>query len=1276
MMKSVRSFFIFSYGLFTIAAQTLLFREFITTFEGNDIAVGIFFGSWFLWVGLGALLVYKSRALAERLQNHIEFLLLAYIPAFVLQWLLILHGRELAGIESYELFPTLLIVAMSVLVNAPVSCITGLFFPVASRWIQRNQALPVSKVYVLEAAGSFCGGLGVTVLLAFGTNSVTIFSIIALIVSLAAFCTRLTRKARLMAAPAAMIFLGTFYCLAAGLDNTVMEDIRLMKWAKLLPTDAFSGSFRTAQAQYLYGSYQGQWLAVRQGSVTEVLPDLESAGRVAAICLCQKPDAKKVLVIGSGLGLCRQLLRLGQVEDVTWAHCDNEYIGKLEKFAPPEFKIVDKRFHRLTADIRSLSAQKRAYYDIVIINLPDATSSVLNRYYTRRFYRHIKESLTPDGVLGVRISGGENIMGTELVSLGASTKVTLNKVFSHLVITPGRETWFIASDSKSLTGQPGKLMDRFARIKGAADIFPPQGLLSIYLPDRAAKALDAYASCDLPEKLLINRDARPLASLYSLLLASRQSGATATRLIKYLALADIWPFVIPLAVFAVLRVVYVLKTPKQPATSGFNSTFLVFSAGWVGIGVVIVLMYLYQTRFGSLYLHVGLISSIFMMGLAAGGGLTRYLLVNRKIRTDALLPAMIIVHTAVLGVAAVWPLQEWTRSTFATVFALSGLCTGAYFPLAAARLSEFAVETGSVAGRLEMADHIGAAAGAFLTGLALVPVVGAGATLLIFILLMLVSVLLAALRTRGTESAADSVKPAVVTRKLGYVLFGLGVCIILWSNLLAHSAASLSPTLPPHTVHALAEGLSFEQGRTGGPPGRTQVNYFKLTDSEANPAGYIFSTAELAPQVRGFGGRINLAVRVDVSGNLVDFHIVRSNETPAYLDLLTAWQNLLKGRRLFEKDCFANVHTVTGATVSSEAVLSALQTSGRNFAARALGRAAQIATAPKAWAAYTPDIQGAYLIVVFTVALVVSFQGGFWSRLAVLVFSLVVGGFVLNTQYSTEQVAAILSGRYPMPSLSGVFLLAAAVPVLVIIFGNYYCGYVCPFGAAQELLGFILPQRFRPSLPKDTMHWARFVKYILLFVFAALFFVSRSHTALTADPLIEVFSGAAPTLLLATAGIALIGSIFYVRFWCRYLCPAGAFLSLLSGISILRRFLPAKKFGRCEFGVTGKKQLDCICCDRCRYELKPQPKEEAAPPLTAPGRLLSRRFLVPVALIAIFISAVSVSGVLKTIRTQAVLTTAAGSAGVARDVDTEKIRTMIRQNRLSDHEADFYKKIE
>jgi spermidine synthase len=565
--NGARVLLIFSYGLFTIAAQTLLFREFITTFEGNDISVGIFFGSWFLWVGLAAILVYRAKAFAQKLLANVEFLFLAYLPAFVLQTILIIQARQLAGVEAYALLPIRTQLVLSILLNAPVSIITGMLFPVACRWVRQGRGLAVSRVYILEAAGSFVGGLGATVLLGFGLSLARAFFILALIISSSTFFVQLAGKFPSSRQPqnqlephtaqskpgftplglvgcilSFLLSLSACLALAFEVDKTLMRYIRVVKWTKLLPADALTGSFQTA---------------LREGSTCEVLPDRESAGRIAAISLCQNPNAGRVLVIGSGLGLCREFLRLPQIEQVTWTHCDYEYVRKVDGFIPPQFKINDERFDRLAGDVRPLLAQKRNYYDLIILNLPEATSSVLNRYYTLEFYRQVKDALRAEGLFSVRVAGGENIMGTELINLGASTKLTLEKVFSQLVLTPGEDTWFIASDSDSLTGDPGTVRERFAAIEGAAEVFPPDALLSVYLPDRAASALESYSTADLPEGLLINRDSRPLTHLYSLLLAAKQSGAPIARFIKHLALAGLLPFLVPILVVIILRVIYV-----------------------------------------------------------------------------------------------------------------------------------------------------------------------------------------------------------------------------------------------------------------------------------------------------------------------------------------------------------------------------------------------------------------------------------------------------------------------------------------------------------------------------------------------------------------------------------------------------------------------------------------------------------------------------------------------------------------------------------------------
>ena len=1306
-MRFARCSLVFAYGLFSIAAQALLFREFITAFEGNDISVGIFFGSWFLWVGAGAMFVRRARGFDDLLVRNIEFLLLAYLPAFVLQAALIIHARQLAGVEPYALWSIRDILAASVIVNAPISIVTGMLFPTACRWAGRDQGelgsgSAISHVYTLEAAGSFVGGTGVTILLGLGVTLARVFFILAAIITVSVFLVRFTRSKKWiwMLAPACAII-----CLIAGAGDALTRRAQVTKWRQLLGSGSPVGSFRTARAEYLYGVYRDQWISVSEGSVVEALPDEISAGQIAATVLCQNPHAKNVLVIGSGLGLCRQLLRLPQLDTVTWTHCDSEYVRKIGEIIPAELRIDDPRIHLLVGDVRSaLKEQQGSFdggpvsrassprfeggpvpreaegtpstlFDAVILNLPDATSSVLNRYYTLEFYRLIRKSLSPNGVLAVRIAGGENIMGTELVNLGASTKLTLESIFSKLVLVPGEDTWFIASDSQEITGEPGTLRDRFASVEGAGGVFNPDALLSVYLPDRAASALKSYADADLPEEFLVNRDAKPLTHLYSLLLAARQSGAPAARLVKLLLPAGPLPFLIPVLIYVILRSVYIWRSSRTGKPSGFDSSFLVFSAGVVGIGAVIVLMYLYQTRFGSLYLHIGIVSSLFMAGAAGGAASTRCLSAGqRAIRSELLLFAVIVLHSLALCVIAFLPGECWSHTTFAGAFIICGFCAGCYFPIAAGQMADCGFETGRTGSRLETADHLGAAAGGAVTSLALVPVLGAGATLLGFVILIVTNAVPVVIRAVGRREAPTLGPSPPNLRGLGYWLFGVGASVILCSNLLAGVGASLRPSLPLYSVRALAGESNLVQRSATIAGGAGGIDYFDVLDANDNLMGYIFSSRDLAPEVRGFGGKINLAVHVDDrDGKLIGFHITRSNETPAYLELLVSWRGSLIGRGLLDADP-ADVDTVSGATVSSEAILSALHKSARNFATQILGRSLEHAGEQRRrQAKYLPDIHGIYLIAAILLALIVTFKGSFWTRLPVLILNLAVGGIWLNAQYSGEQIATVLSWHAPSVALTGAFLFVVGIPLLVVIFGNLYCGYVCPFGAAQELVGYVLPRRFKPRISVETMREARFVKYIIMTVLIAVFFTTRDRTTLAADPLISIFNlrfsigdfHRAATLIAAGA---LVVSVFCTRFWCRYLCPAGAFLSLLSGVAVLRRYMPAKKFGKCEFGLTAADKMDCIYCDKCRYEKFSRDRFDR--------KEVARAFMTCVAVVAIFVSAVSAGRFFKVIGTDLGTGITSASGGRPRDVDLQRVRRMIDQKRLSDKEADYYKQIE
>lgn len=224
-------------------------------------------------------------------------------------------------------------------------------------------------------------------------------------------------------------------------------------------------------------------------------------------------------------------------------------------------------------------------------------------------------------------------------------------------------------------------------------------------------------------------------------------------------------------------------------------------------------------------------------------------------------------------------------------------------------------------------------------------------------------------------------------------------------------------------------------------------------------------------------------------------------------------------------------------------------------------------------------------------------------------------------------------------------LPALAVLFVSLVFGRIFCGYICPMGATLDLARFLIrrakgkktrPQEAAPPnkqlADKGVFLSLRKLKYIILAVLfgAALLGVNLSFWA-SPIPLITRFYALLmhPILLLAgREGLALaqpvfsaldassleylqilprrfstlyfllvfFGLLFWLetvrpRFWCRYLCPAGALMGLFSLRPLWRRRVRecthcGKCARRCPTGAiapSGKSSAhaECISCRAC-----------------------------------------------------------------------------------------------
>lgn len=137
----------------------------------------------------------------------------------------------------------------------------------------------------------------------------------------------------------------------------------------------------------------------------------------------------------------------------------------------------------------------------------------------------------------------------------------------------------------------------------------------------------------------------------------------------------------------------------------------------------------------------------------------------------------------------------------------------------------------------------------------------------------------------------------------------------------------------------------------------------------------------------------------------------------------------------------------------------------------------------------------------------------------------------------------------------------AAFLLLTLIFGRFFCGWVCPLGTVLDIVGRLWVGRRETKSANDTA-WRR-VKYYLL-VALTVSAVLGGPLLYLFDPLVILFRsialGAYPTrvgegsflpLLILLAIIGLTGITH--RFWCRYLCPLGALYGVFARVSLFRR---------------------------------------------------------------------------------------------------------------------------
>ena len=589
---------LFVIGFNSILGQVVILRELHAAFYGIELIYIMAIGVWLLWSAGGAAI---GRGAYLPSEVGVLWLFMAFSIFFPLDMAFIRAGHRLTeGISgTYQSFPLQVTVLGGALL--PVAGLLGMQFQWAvKRYIRGGRSL--GRAYGLECIGGAIGGLAATFLPLGGISNYqmgilcSLFSLLPLAMGF-----------RSLNPSMAAMLVALTGLLTIGLWESVRLDHWMLRWqhpALLISRDSPYGRLTITSRQGQRVLYENNTMSFEtQGT---------SAEEFVHLVALQHPKPEKVLVIGGGVqGLVQEMLKYLPLQ-VVCVELNPVLVEMGSRFLPTGFhhSLQDPRVEVIIADPR-VFLQTAGSYDLILSRMPDPSSAASNRFYSREFFQICAQRLRPGGVFAFQLDAAENVWTPLLANRNASIYHTLKTVYQDVLVVPGGTNTFMAG-LHPLIRDPMILGERFNAIGPSARLMSPAYLEYLFTNDRfgeAAQRLDAIPAS-------MNTDYRPICFPYTSLMWLSQFFPRLAHQPTLLGspggvVREI--FVVILGVLILCGVVGSVHHRPQ-----VKRWVLVGLAGMLGIVLESLLLIQYQIDSGALYQDIGLLLTLFMVGMTVG----------------------------------------------------------------------------------------------------------------------------------------------------------------------------------------------------------------------------------------------------------------------------------------------------------------------------------------------------------------------------------------------------------------------------------------------------------------------------------------------------------------------------------------------------------------------------------------------------------------------------------------------------------------------------------
>jgi len=721
-MKKIR-LSAFTLGLTSMIGQIIIIRELIVVFYGNELSLGVILAIWLFWTSVGSGLVGRivdKISIRKTLLSATQIITSIALP---LNIFLVRNIRHVLDIPTGKIIGFAPMFTACLVSLSAICVLLGFTFTLIARLSSENSAQPsksIGNIYLLEGLGASVGGIVYSFFLVqeFSAFHIALMAGGCNILTSVFFNRNVFQLAYLAAILAAFVFDWPLH-----LDKFT-RSMQFAPFKVVKSADSIYGNITITKTGKDYSFYENGFLMFTSND------ELTSEESVHYAML-EHPAPKNILLIGNGQGGSLAQILKHNVDKIDYVELDPLIISLAEKFMPG---VKSKKINTLNMDgrlfVKQYSSKLRGDkdlpppYDVVIINLPDPYTAMLNRFYSLEFFREVKTILAKDGLFSFSMSSSENYINPENAAYLGCIYNTLKQVFGEIKTLPGDNVVFLASEKSGLLTYDTDILIKRLKERKIKSLF----VREYYLPFKINPLRIKYIENTLREfgGKKINKDFRPIGYFYNMLLWMTLFSA-GRGFLPYIGFLNIYS--LSAVIFLIFILLFLAQKFFKPSFRA-PVALSVATTGMSEISFQIIVILAFQSLYGYMYYRISLILTSFMIGLVAGS-----FLINRQlghIKNERTL------YLKTQGLICIYPLAlplifmylsrlESLKSAeigFMLLPIIAGFIGGFQFPLANKICLNAPENAGKTTGFLYGIDLLGSSIGGLLIGLLLLPVLG------------------------------------------------------------------------------------------------------------------------------------------------------------------------------------------------------------------------------------------------------------------------------------------------------------------------------------------------------------------------------------------------------------------------------------------------------------------------------------------------------------------------------------------------------------------------